>query len=357
MPSSSTRAPRRCATEEDPRWAVVIARDRTADGTFVYSVSTTGIYCRPSCPSRRPRPRHVAFHRDAAEAERAGFRSCKRCRPEDSSPDEHRAERVARLCRLLEHADPTPSLEALASHVGLSPSYTHRMFKALTGLTPRAYAAAHRAARVREGLPTKGSITEAIYDAGYGSSSRFYAESSALLGMTPTELRSGGDALRIRFAVGQCSLGSILVAATERGVCAITLGDQPQALVHDLERRFPQAELQGADADFERLVALVVGLVEEPRSAPTLPLDIRGTAFQRRVWAALSKIPAGTTATYAEIARALGLPRAARAVAQACAANPLAVAIPCHRVVRADGALSGYRWGVERKRELLERER
>jgi len=347
---------RAAAVLSDPRWAAVRARDPEADGTFFYSVKTTGVYCRPSCAGRPARPENVAFHAVAADAERAGFRPCRRCKPDQPPAAERRATQVAELCRLLENGDRAPTLEELASHAGLSASHTHRLFKAVTGVTPKAYAAAHRARRVRRELSASGTVTEAIYGAGYGSSARFYEKSSELLGMTPTKYRNGGAELPIRFAIGECSLGSVLVAATARGVCAILLGDDPEELAHDLERRFPRAKLIGADADFEDLVARVVGLMERPGTPASLPLDIRGTAFQQRVWKALSGIPAGTTRTYSEIAGAMGEPRAVRAVAQACAANPLAVAIPCHRVVRTDGDLSGYRWGVERKRELLARE-
>lgn len=335
-------------------------RDRSADGAFVYAVATTGVYCRPSCASRLPRPENVRFYDSADEAERAGFRACKRCKPEDANAAQQTPARVAELCRLIEESATAPRLEQLASHVGLSAFHTHRLFKAATGLTPRAYAAAERGKRVRAELETQGSVTGAIYRAGYGSAGRFYAESPRLLGMTPTQYRSGGADQAIRFALGRCSLGALLVAATDVGVCAISIGDEPKALRDDLERRFPRAELVAADPAFEQLVAHVVALVEAPGQQPEarsrLPLDIRGTAFQRRVWQALTAIPAGTTRSYTELARAVGAEHAVRAVAGACAANALAVAIPCHRVVRSDGSLSGYRWGVERKRELLRRE-
>jgi AraC family transcriptional regulator of adaptative response/methylated-DNA-[protein]-cysteine methyltransferase len=348
------------AGDQDPRWAAVRARDASADGTFVYSVKTTGVYCRPSCAARPARPENVAFHATNAAAERAGFRACKRCKPDQPSLAERQATQVAALCRLIEttieHSDDVPTLEQLANHAGLSAFYTHRLFKTVTGVTPKAYAAAHRARRVRGELRARSTVTEAIYGAGYSSSARFYESSNAVLGMTPSKFRAGGADVEIRFAIGQSSLGAILVAATARGVCAILLGDDPEALSHDLERRFPRARLIGADAEFERLVAQVVGLVEQPRTGTKLPLDIRGTAFQQRVWKALCRIPAGKTASYAQIARRIGSPRAVRAVAQACGANALAVAIPCHRVVRTDGDLSGYRWGVERKRALLDRE-
>jgi AraC family transcriptional regulator, regulatory protein of adaptative response / methylated-DNA-[protein]-cysteine methyltransferase len=344
------------ATVADPRWAAVLARDMTADGDFVYSVGTTGVYCRPSCASRRARPEHVAFHQTTADAERAGFRPCLRCRPDQPPLVEQHAATVARLCRFIESADQAPSLEALAQEAGLSVYHLHRLFKAATGLTPKAYAAAHRARRVRAELGRSDTVTEAIYGAGYNSNGRFYAQSNDVLGMTPSRYRAGGADTDIRFAIGECSLGSILVAASEIGVCAILIGDDPDVLAHDLQDRFPRAKLIGGDAAFERLVAKVVGLVEAPAVGLDLPLDVRGTAFQQRVWQALRDIPAGRTLSYADLARRIGAPRSVRAVAQACGANPLAVAIPCHRVVRNDGALAGYRWGVERKRTLLERE-
>lgn len=344
------------ATASDPRWAAVVARDAAADGTFYYSVKTTGVYCRPSCAARRARPEHVGFHLTAADAERAGFRPCKRCKPDQAPLGAQHAARVAELCRIIENADHAPGLDELAQHAGLSAHHLHRVFKAVTGLTPKAYAAAHRAQRVRNGLAQGDTVTDAIYGAGYGSNGRFYEKSNAVLGMTPSNYRKGGADTEIRFAVGECSLGSILVAASERGVCAILLGDDPQTLVRDLQDRFAHATLIGGDAGFESIVAKVVGLVEAPRLGLDLPLDVRGTAFQQRVWQALRKIPAGKTLSYTELAKRIGAPKAVRAVAGACAANTLAVAIPCHRVVRNDGGLSGYRWGVARKRALIERE-
>ncbi len=343
------------ASESD-RWTAVTRRDSSADGHFFYSVSTTGVYCRPSCPSRQARREHVRFHPTIADAERAGFRACKRCRPNSPALADQRAAAVARACRLIERTETLPSLDALADAAGMSRFHFHRVFKAVTGLTPRAFAAAHRANRVREELGRRPSVTEAIYEAGYNSNGRFYAAAPGVLGMTPTRFRAGGAGESIHFAVGECSLGSVLVAATDKGVCAITLGDDPESLVRNLQDRFAKARLVGGDAGFERLVAKVVGLVEAPAAAIDLPLDVRGTAFQQRVWQALRKIPAGSTASYADIARRIGTPTAVRAVAQACGANPVAIVIPCHRVVRRDGALSGYRWGVERKRALLDRE-
>jgi len=270
-------------------------------------------------------------------------------------PAQH-TQTVAEICRLIEAAETSLNLGDLAARAGLSPWYFHRLFKAQTGLTPKAYAAAHRAKRVRTELRRSNTVTDAILTAGYNSSSRFYEKSDQILGMTPANYRAGGANTEIRFAVGECSLGSILVAESDRGVCAISLGDDPETLVRDLQDRFPNSSLIGGDSEFEQLVARVVGFIEDPAIGLDLPLDVRGTAFQQRVWQALRKIPAGTTVSYTDIARHIGAPKSARAVAQACAANPLAVAIPCHRVVRNDGGLSGYRWGVDRKRALLEKE-
>lgn len=351
-----TKTDLRAAIESDPRWKAVLARDTHADNTFFYAVKTTGVYCRPSCAARTPKPENITFHPTAAAAERAGFRPCRRCKPDQPTRAEQHARLVAELCRFIEEADQPPSLEDLARRAALSVHHLHRVFKAVTGLTPRAYAIARRAERVRAELNRSNTITEAIYGAGYNSNGRFYEESNRILGMTPTSYRAGGADMEIRFAVGECSLGSILVAASARGVCAIMMGDDPDQLVRDLQDRFPRANLIGGDAEFERLVAKVVGFVEAPGVGLDLPLDVRGTAFQRRVWQALQEIPLGTTASYTEIAKRIGSPEAVRAVARACATNLIAVAIPCHRVVRSDGSISGYRWGVERKRALLDRE-
>jgi AraC family transcriptional regulator of adaptative response/methylated-DNA-[protein]-cysteine methyltransferase len=342
--------------DKEARWEAVCRRDKAADGTFFYSVRTTGVYCRPSCAARLPRRENVDFYETCAAAERAGFRPCRRCRPDGLAPAEQQAVAVAAVCRLIEQADEMPRLDEMARMAGLSRYHFHRVFKAVTGLTPKVYADAHRGRRVRDELGRGGTVTEAIYGAGFNSNSRFYENASELLGMTPTEFRAGGRDALIRFAVGECSLGAILVAATRKGVCAIELGDNPNALVHALQDRFPNAQLIGADREFEELVAKVVGLVEAPANRLDLPLDVRGTAFQQRVWRALRDIPPGSTASYSEIARRIGRPKAVRAVAQACGSNPLAVAIPCHRVVRQDGGRSGYRWGVERKHALLDRE-
>ncbi|MEO8057922.1 MAG: bifunctional DNA-binding transcriptional regulator/O6-methylguanine-DNA methyltransferase Ada [Burkholderiales bacterium] len=341
---------------QDPRWAKVVARDKTADGGFWYSVATTGIYCRPSCPSRLANPKNVQLHESVAAAEAAGFRACRRCNPGGISIDAANTAIVTKACRLIDDAAEPLSLARLAESVELSPHYFHRIFKKATGLTPKAYGTAGRSARLRAGLPTAVTVTGAFHEAGFGSNGRFYEASAGVLGMSPTHYRSGGVHEVLTFAVGQCSLGAILVASSAKGVAAILLGDDPDALVHDLEDRFPKAQLVGADAAYEQRVAQVVGLVEAPARGLDLPLDVRGTAFQQRVWLALREIPAGETVSYTSLAKKIGSPGSVRAVAGACAANTIAVAIPCHRVVRHDGGLSGYRWGVERKRELIARE-
>jgi AraC family transcriptional regulator of adaptative response/methylated-DNA-[protein]-cysteine methyltransferase len=341
---------------DDERWAAVQQRMREADGIFYYSVRSTGVYCQPSCPSRGARRVNVAFHATCAEAEAAGFRPCLRCKPDQPPLAERQAAAVAQACRLIDAAEDEPDLETLAQACGMSRFHFHRVFKAHTGITPKAYAAARRAERLKQGLAQAPSATAAAYDAGFNSSGRFYAATPGVLGMTPGRWREGGRGEVIRFAVAACSLGALLVAATSTGICAILLGDDPEPLVRDLQDRFPNAELIGAEAEFEATVAQVVAFVEAPRIGFDLPLDVRGTAFQQRVWQALRAIPAGRTVGYAELAAKLGMPQGARAVAGACAANPVAVAIPCHRVVRNDGSISGYRWGVERKRALLERE-
>lgn len=356
MKASARNGRLAAATLSDPRWAAVLARDERMDGKFFYSVKTTGVYCRPSCAARSARPENVAFHATCADAERAGFRACKRCKPGQASLIEQRAAAVGKICRLIENAETVPALTELAQQAGMSTYHFHRVFKAVTGLTPKAYATAHRGKRVRSALARGVKVTDAIFAAGYHSNARFYEKSTALLGMTPSTYRAGGANTDIRFAIGECTLGSILVAASERGICAILMGDDPDALARELQDRFAHAHLIGGDKKFARLVANVVGFVEAPARGLDLPLDVRGTAFQQRVWQALQKIPVGATATYTQIAQRIGAPQAVRAVASACAANTLAVAIPCHRVVRLDAGLAGYRWGVARKRALLKRE-
>jgi AraC family transcriptional regulator of adaptative response/methylated-DNA-[protein]-cysteine methyltransferase len=340
----------------DARWQAVLARDASYDGKFFYSVATTGIYCRPSCPSRRAKRSNVVFHESSEAAKAAGFRACKRCKPDQAVRDADLIAKVAQTCRVIESADTMPKLADLAALAKVSPFHFHRVFKSVTGVTPKAYAVAHRASRLRANLATAATVTRAMMDAGFTSSGRFYAQSADVLGMTPGRYKAGGTNTILTFAIAECSLGAILVAATDKGIAAILLGDDPAALLRDLQDRFPKAEFAGGDRKFEKLVARVIGLVEQPGRSEHLPLDVRGTAFQHQVWAALKAIPVGETASYREIAARIGKPKAYRAVALACCANPVAVAIPCHRVVRTDGGLAGYRWGLARKRTLLERE-
>jgi len=343
----------------DTRMQTIRDRDAHADGQFVYAVVTTGVFCRPSCGARTPKPENIRFYTGPEDARAAGFRPCLRCKPEQPLGSA-RAGMIAAACRQIETAESEPTLEQLAGQVGLSPFHFHRVFKAVTGLTPKAYAKANRARRVREELSGEGRVTDALYDAGFNSNGRFYEASNAILGMTPTRFKNGGDGTEVRFAVAATSLGAMLVAESDKGICSVALGDEPDTLVRELQDRFPKAQLIGGDEAFERRVAEVVGLVDHPENCPEksldLPLDIRGTAFQQKVWAALRRIPAGQTLSYAELAQRIGDPKAVRAVAGACAANTLALLVPCHRIVRTDGAISGYRWGAERKRILLQRE-
>jgi AraC family transcriptional regulator of adaptative response/methylated-DNA-[protein]-cysteine methyltransferase len=340
----------------DPRWEAFSRRDKTAEGRFVAAVTTTGVYCRPGCPSRLPRRENVRFFATNEEAEAAGFRPCKRCRPDGVSIQDHLVKAVAKATALIEGSEETPDFNAIAGAVGLSRHHFHRVFKSLAGVTPGAYYRSLRERRAVAGLKNGAAVTEAIYDAGYGSSSRFYETLVPKLGMKPGAFSKGGAGEVIRFAVGECSLGSILVAATDRGICSIQLGDDPEPLVDALQERFPNAQIVGGDAGFERVVAEVVGMAEDPARGLNLPLHVRGTSFQLKVWDALRAIKPGETATYKELAAKIGAPSAVRAVASACANNKIAVAIPCHRVIRTGGALAGYRWGVERKAALLARE-
>jgi AraC family transcriptional regulator, regulatory protein of adaptative response / methylated-DNA-[protein]-cysteine methyltransferase len=342
-------------TTDDQRWEAVSHRDRLADGCFFYAVKTTGVYCRPTCSSRLPKRVNVRFFLTCGDAERAGYRACKKCGPKASGPTPI-PDAVVRACRMIEEADEPPSLNDLAGAVGLSPFYFHRLFKSVVGVTPKSYADARRMLRFQDGLLEGRPITRAIYDAGFGSSSRCYEGAADNLGMTPSAYRNGGTGQVIRYAVAQCHLGWVLVAATDRGICGIEFGGTAAALRSAFKARFPAAVLRGDDADFAAWVAEVLALIEAPDRRFDLPLDIQGTAFQRRVWEALRAIPAGSTATYADIAARIGSPSAVRAVARACAANPVAVVVPCHRVVGTDGQLKGYRWGVQRKRALLDRE-
>lgn len=343
-------------TTDELRWAAVQARDPAADKHFVYAVKTTGVYCRPSSSARLPKFENVEFFNTPEEAEAAGYRPSRRMLPDQTSAAELRGALVVEACRLIDNSETQPNLDTLAEQAGMSKFHFHRVFKAETGLTPKAYSSASRARRLREELTERGTITDAIYGSGFNSNSRFYEASAGMLGMCARDYRDGGHNAVIRFAVGQCSLGAILVAQSQRGICAILLGDDPDVLVRDLQDMFRKAQLIGGDGDFEQLVAQVVGFIEAPAVGLNLPLDVRGTAFQERVWQALREIPAGETASYSQIAARIGSPKSVRAVAQACGANHIAVAIPCHRVVRHDGDISGYRWGVDRKRVLLGRE-
>jgi AraC family transcriptional regulator of adaptative response/methylated-DNA-[protein]-cysteine methyltransferase len=342
----------------DPaRWRAVASRDARADGTFFYAVTTTGIFCRPSCPSRRPRPEHVRLFETPAAAAQAGFRPCRRCRPErTASLHDDRRTRILAACHALDRSPP-PTLAALASETGLSRFHFQREFKRVVGVTPGEYRAARRRTRLQGALGGGEAIDAALYDAGFGSPSRVYERTGLLLGMSPGVYRKGAPGMRIRCGAARTSLGWLAVAATDRGVCAIELGGSRATLETRIHSRFPKARFVRADGDLDRWLAAAVAFVEAPARGLDLPLDVRGTAFQQRVWQALQAIPRGATLSYGELARHLGKPRGARAVARAVASNPVALAIPCHRVVAAGGALAGYRWGIDRKRQLLARER
>jgi AraC family transcriptional regulator of adaptative response/methylated-DNA-[protein]-cysteine methyltransferase len=344
-------------TSETSRWQAVLQRDPQSDGAFVYGVLTTGIYCRPVCASRLPNRENVRFFDTWKEAQEAGLRPCKRCFPQAAhSPNEATAA-VEKACKMIEEAENEPTLDQLAEAVGLSPAYFQRLFKKTVGITPKQYAHEKRLDRMRANLQEDSSVTEAIYDSGYRSGSRFYEKATESLGMKPTEYRQGGPGLLIRYAIVRCYLGWVLVATTDRGICRIDLDDSREVLKKRLEVTFPNAGFLEDDAEIGHITSQTIAFLEAPEGGLDLPLDVQGTAFQHRVWKALQNIPAGSTASYGEIGRQIGKPKAARAVAGACASNPIAVAIPCHRVVKSDGGLGGYRWGIERKRALLEREK
>lgn len=345
--------------DETSAWDAVMGRDSRRDGQFVYAVATTGVYCRPSCPSRRPRRERVRFFGAPEEAERAGFRACRRCHPRDGAAPEARL--VERACAYLEtHLDEPVTLEALGQTLGVSPWHLQRTFKRVTGVSPKEMVRARRMERLKERLQQGDDVAGATYEAGFGSGSRVYEQSDARLGMTPATYRRGGAGMSIRYATAGAPLGRLLVAVTERGVCAVALGDTDEELAEELRHEYPRAVIERAEPGeaglAERIAAVLEFLVG---SAPhlALPLDVRATAFQERVWKALQEIPVGETRTYGEIAAHLGHPQAARAVARACATNPVALAIPCHRAVRGDGASGGYRWGAERKSRILTGER
>lgn|SRR5574341_893325 len=339
------------------RWRIVLARDRRYDGAFVYAVRSTGIYCRPSCPSRRPRRTQVRFYPQPEAAELAGFRACRRCRPKLAGAGDPRIELVRRVCRYLdEHPDAPTSLAALARSAGVSAHQLHRTFTRVMGISPREYREAARVSRLKHHLKRRPHVSPAVYEAGYGSSSRVYERADALLGMTPATYAKGGRGARIAYAVVPCPLGLLLVAATERGVCRVAMGDAAGTLEAELRREFPEADVRRDEAALGRAVTAVLRYLDGREPAIDLPLDIRATAFQRRVWKALLRIPRGATRSYQAVARAIGRPGATRAVARACATNPTALIIPCHRVVRQDGTPGGYRWGLARKHALLARE-
>ncbi len=342
----------------EARWRAVRLRDEAAEGHFWFSVATTGVYCRPACAARLPRQENVDFYDNREAAEKAGYRPCKRCRPDLPPRAQRHRDLVAAACRSLSAAETAPALAELAADAGLSPHHFHRIFKAAMGVTPKQYAAACRTDRLKGALNAGASVTEAIYDAGFGGNSRFYEQADARIGMTATSFKKGGQGMSIRYGTAESWLGPVVVAATERGICAILFGEDEAQLNDDLRARFAEAEFEPAepDSDFQQWIDTTLAFVKAPDGRFPLPLDIAGTAFQEQVWQALRNIPVGDTASYAELAQAIGKPKSVRAVAQACGANPVALAIPCHRVVRSDGGLGGYRWGVARKKELLARE-
>jgi len=340
--------------DEDIRWRAMQTRDARFDGTFHYGVRSTGIYCKPSCPSRRPRPQQVTFFHSCEAAEAAGFRACRRCQPRRADARDPRAEMVKRACRALEaHTEGTLSLAALGAELGISPSHLQRTFKSLTGVTPRQYAAAHRVSQFKARIKEGEAVTNAMYDAGYGSSSRLYENSNSELGMTPAVYARGGAGMSITYAIAGCSLGRLLVAATTRGLCAVRLGDSDAELEDILSSEFPAADIRQDEVALDEWIEPILQHLDGQQTSLDLPLDVQATAFQRRVWEELRRIPYGSTCSYGDIARRLGQPTAARAVARACATNPVALVTPCHRVIRENGDLGGYRWGMERKRKLL----
>ncbi len=330
-----------------------MARDARQDGRFVFAVRTTGIYCRPSCPSRRPRRDSVEFFTNPNEAERAGYRACLRCKPTEISSQ---AQYVTRARQLLDNAEGIMTLAQLSKRVGLSPFHLQRLFKRATGLSPREYQAARRMAQLKTNLRQGDDVTTALYDAGFGSSSRLYEKAPEQLGMTPGEYRRGGAGATITFAIAPTPLGRLLVAATERGLCAVRFGENAAELERNLRHEFHAATLHRDDTAMQKYVEPLLAAVRGENTIIHLPLDVRATAFQMKVWETLRKIPSGETRSYSEVAREIGTPNAVRAVARACASNPVALAVPCHRVIRSDGDLAGYRWGIERKKKLLERE-
>jgi AraC family transcriptional regulator of adaptative response/methylated-DNA-[protein]-cysteine methyltransferase len=341
-------------TNTEHRWALVQSRNQQADGEFVYAVKSTGIFCRPSCPSRRPRREMVEFYDNAALAQKAGYRACLRCTPSERNSQ---LAKVEAACRFIEeNLDSTLSLDQIAGHVGLSPFHFQRLFKKRLGISPRQYQQAQRSGKFRQALHKEARITDAIYEAGYGSSSRAYESGSDQLGMTPTAFRRNGQGVDIHYTIISSHMGKVLIASTERGLCSVRFGESDTALLRELENDFHAANLHRRDSELKSAVAGVKSLLAGMNITADMPLDIQGTAFQQRVWNALRQIPLGQTRSYTEIARSIGQPKAVRAVANACASNPVALVVPCHRVVQANGKLAGYRWGVERKAALLRKE-
>jgi AraC family transcriptional regulator, regulatory protein of adaptative response / methylated-DNA-[protein]-cysteine methyltransferase len=354
-PNSTKRAV--AGPTDNQRWDAVVARDSGHDGEFVFAVATTGVYCRPSCPARRPRRENVRFFPRPEQAERAGFRACLRCRPRSISGNPQ-SDSAKEICRYIEqHLDEPITLERLGEAFRQSPFHLQRRFKAAVGITPREYADSCRLRLLKRNLQAGDNVTRAMYDAGYGSSSRLYERTASQLGMTPDKYRRGAIAATVRYALAESPLGRMLIAATERGVCAIQFARSDGELLEGLKREFPFAVRKADEGGLQAWVAALLSKMAGYELNSALPLDIRATAFQRRVWTHLQSIPFGATRSYSQVAKAIGQPTASRAVARACATNPVAVAIPCHRVVREDGSISGYRWGVERKKALLEMER
>lgn len=356
-PNTSTTASASYAGDE-ARWQAVAGRDRDADGAFTIAVRTTGIYCRPGCPARTPKRENVVFFADPASARAAGFRACKRCRPDETTADAARLATIGRICRLIETAEEEPTLAELAASADLSPYHFHRIFVRAVGMTPKGYAKATRSAKLRSELASGRGVTHAAFEAGYNSSSRAYADARRSLGMPLSRFRERARGERIRYAIASTRLGELMIVATDRGLCALEFGESDAALRGRVEARFGNArQLVADDAELHDVLAAIVAYVEHPHNGlRKLPLDVQGTAFQRNVWNALCAIPAGETRSYAEIAAAIGAPNAVRAVGTACGANPVALVIPCHRAVRSDGSLGGYFWGLSRKRDLIDRE-
>ncbi|MDB4977626.1 MAG: regulatory protein / Methylated-DNA--protein-cysteine methyltransferase [Myxococcaceae bacterium] len=358
MSQLRTPDPAHAFDSDDARYQAILRRDQRADGVFVYSVASTGVYCHPSCAARPALRKNVAFHASAELAELAGFRACKRCRPRELGTATRHAELIASLRAQLESDDAPKTLAALAERARLSPYYLQRLFKQQVGMTPRAYAAAHRLQRLTEQLREGSSVTAALYEAGYSSSSRFYEAESGALGIAPSDLRQGGQGVQLSALVLPCTLGRALVATSPRGVCMIAFADSDEALFAELQERFPHAQVRhGREAELSALAERIVGMIDAARFADDVPLDLIGTAFQQQVWRALRKIPRGQTCSYTELAERIGAPSAVRAVGSACGKNPVAALVPCHRVLRGDGSLGGYRWGLARKQALLDKER